>query len=134
MHDLALVAPSPKKFGYFFTALFIGLATLRWNSQPGLAYTCATAGVLFAVSAWRFPKILQPLNLLWFRLGLMMSAVVSPIVLGVLFYGLITPWSLFLKLCGMDLLRLKWDAKAPSYWLKKEKTITGEGSPFDVQY
>ena len=66
-------------------------------------------------------KILSPLNLLWFKFGLLLGKIVSPIVMGIIFFGVVTPISLLLKLFNKDVLNLKKN-KGKSYWVEKSKT------------
>ena len=64
--------------------------------------------------------LLAPLNRLWFRFGLLLNSIVSPIVMGLLFYLIITPFALFMRLTGKDLLHLRRDPEAASYWIQRE--------------
>jgi Saxitoxin biosynthesis operon protein SxtJ len=72
--------------------------------------------VISLFAAWT----LRPLNRLWSRLGLLLNRVVSPIVLGVIFYAVVTPVGFVLRARGRDLLRLRFDQTAPSYWIVRE--------------
>lgn len=67
------------------------------------------------------PTLLAPLNKAWYQLGLMMGRVVSPVVLGALFFIVITPVALFMRLIGRDALRIK-KQQVPSYWIKRDPT------------
>src|SRR6516225_5475358 len=71
---------------------------------------------LFLVAAWLKPALLNPLNRLWMKLGLLLHRVVNPIVMGLLFYGTIFPTGLVMRLRGRDLLRLRRDPAAETYW------------------
>ncbi len=66
------------------------------------------------------PSLLAPLNRVWTKFGLLLHKVVSPIVLGVMFYLVITPTGLLMRLFGKDPLRLKFDGTAKSYWIPRE--------------
>jgi hypothetical protein len=59
------------------------------------------------------------LNRLWLRFGLLLNRIVSPIVLGFLFYAVITPTGMIIRRAGRDPLRLQWDANAASYWIER---------------
>ncbi len=85
------------------------------------------AGV-FLVPALVFPKVLHPLNKLWMRFGALLQKIVSPIVLGALFFLTVTPMGLLMRLIGKDLLRLKKDPDASSYWIER----TPPGPPPDT--
>jgi len=66
-------------------------------------------------------KILTPLNKLWMRLGILLGAIVSPIVMGVVYFGVITPIGLIMKLFGKDVLNLNIDTNKNTYWTLKKK-------------
>ena len=63
--------------------------------------------------------MLHPLNRLWMRFGLLLHKVINPIVMGLLFYGTILPTGLVMRLRGKDLLRLKREPGAESYWIAR---------------
>ena len=75
---------------------------------------------LFGGFAVAVPKVLAPLNRLWFRFGLLLHKIVSPLVMGLMFYGLFTPYGVIMRMMGKDLLRLKLDPEAPSYWIERD--------------
>lgn len=111
---------SDRNFGFVFVTVFtiVSLWPL-WHGGPLRVWPLAVAFVL-AILAVAAPSRLHPLNVLWTRFGLLLNRIVSPVVLGVLFFLVITPTGLILKLLGKDLLRLKWDASASSYWLERD--------------
>nr|VFK79555.1 MAG: hypothetical protein BECKSD772D_GA0070982_105412 [Candidatus Kentron sp. SD] len=114
--------PSNRKFGFFFTAIFliIGLYFLSGESAS-FSYVLFCVAALFSLVTLVRAELLLPLNKLWLRLGLLLGMIVSPIVLGVIFFGLFTPISLLMKLFGRDELRLKLEARG-SHWKSKEMT------------
>jgi hypothetical protein len=78
-----------------------------------------TLAVAFLVVAWLRPALLGPLNRVWTRLGLLLHAVVSPLVMGVVFYGVVAPMGLCMRLLGKDPLRRRLDPAAASYWIER---------------
>src|SRR5262245_41907233 len=86
-------APAEKSFGVTFGAVFILLAIwLGFRSGPDtLTVVMAAVAIAFLVLAFIAPTALGPLNRLWFRFGLALHAVISPIILGLLFFGVVTP-------------------------------------------
>ena len=66
-------------------------------------------------------KVLTPLNKIWFKFGILLGNIISPIVMGIVFFFVITPIALSLRLFGKDLLNTKYDKKKQSYWIKREK-------------
>ena len=73
--------------------------------------------VIFAVIAQSWPVALAPLNLVWLKLGLLLHKIVSPVVLGLLFYTTVLPIGLVMRAFGKDPLRLRRDSAAESYWI-----------------
>jgi hypothetical protein len=110
---------SDRSFGIVFAVVFaaIGLAPLAFGG--GLRIWSVLVGAAFLVVALALPRVLAPLNRLWLRFGLLLHRIVSPIVLGIMFYLVITPIGLFMRAMGKDLLRLKFDQRLPSYWIER---------------
>jgi predicted membrane metal-binding protein len=111
---------SDRSFAAVF-ALVFGLVCL-WpvlfgGSPRGWAAAVALA---FALVGMLRPAWLAPLNRLWMRFGLLLGAVVSPIALGLLFYGVLTPIGVLMRLFGSDPLRLRRDPAMRSYWLPRQ--------------
>ena len=94
--------PTNRKFGWFFAALFVLLgAYAYWKLWAEVATAgFVILGVLFAVVTLVSPQLLSPLNRLWYGLGLALGKIVSPIVLGIFFFAIITPISLITRLFG----------------------------------
>jgi hypothetical protein len=72
---------------------------------------------LLLVTALVVPIVLRPFNRLWFRVGLLLGRIVNPIVTSAIFFLVVTPTALLFKILGKDLLRLRLDKQASSYWL-----------------
>lgn len=112
--------PSERRFGVLFAAIFAVLAVV--SLLKGVAvwpWVHGVLAVLFAaLAAWR-PACLAPLNRAWFHLGLLMGRVVSPLTLGVLFFGLITPVGCIGRWLGRDELRLRKQGRS-SHWVDRE--------------
>jgi hypothetical protein len=72
---------------------------------------------VFLAVAFLWPAALKPLNRLWFKFGLLLHAVVSPLVMGLLFYVAVWPTGLVMRALGRDLLRLKREPDSDSYWI-----------------
>lgn len=74
---------------------------------------------LFALVALVAPRALEPLNRLWFALGLLMGRITSPIFLAIFYYVVLTPLALLMRTTGKDFLRLRRDGAAASYWIER---------------
>ena len=118
--------PSNKKFGFFFTSIF-GLAALYFyvNSSISPAYTMAAVSTIFLLVTIVKNEILLPFNKLWMRFGLLLSIIISPIVLGIIFFGLFVPIAFVMRLKRRDELRLKFNKK-PSHWIPRREPIQPE--------
>jgi hypothetical protein len=66
-----------------------------------------------------WPAVLAPLNRIWTRFGLLLHRIVSPVVLGVMFFGVVTPMGLVMRALGKDPLRLRFDPAARTYWIER---------------
>jgi hypothetical protein len=96
----------------------IGAVRLYRGNDTGIYWLAAAAAFLVCAYFWTAP--LRPLNAVWHRLGLLLFAVVSPIVMGVVFYSTVAPIGLLMRLSGKDPLRLKLDRAARSYWIERD--------------
>ena len=72
------------------------------------------------LSAYLWPRLLAPFNWTWLKLGLLLHACVSPVLMAVLFYSTLTPIGLVLRLFGRDLLGLRFDRAAATYWILRQ--------------
>ena len=114
--------PSNKRFGMFFSLIF-ALAFLYFFDKPFEIYESLLLilSLLLLLISFTVPKILLPLNKSWMFFGFVIGKVVSPIILGVLFFFLITPIALFTKFIGRDELKLN-KKKTKTFWKIKEPT------------
>jgi hypothetical protein len=114
-----LQAGSDRSFGLVIGVAFavIGVLPLVRGDTPHW-WSLALAGAFLGAAA-AFPPILAPLNRLWHRLGRALHAVVSPVVMALLFYTTVTPTGLLMRALGKDLLRLRFDPDAPTYWIER---------------
>jgi len=116
---LNIKLPSNRKFGYFFTVIFsISCAYAYGNALHVTGAIMFCIAIFFLFSAILFPKLLTPINILWFRLGHLLGQITSPIILGIIFFMLITPTSLLLRMLGRDELKIK-KISLNSYWVDR---------------
>lgn len=110
---------SDRSFGLVFTAFFalVGLIPLL-HRHPIRRWALWTSGA-FLVVALLVPRILAPLNAVWARFGLLLSKITNPIVTGLMYYLIFTPAGILVRLLGKDLLRLKYDREAATYWIAR---------------
>ena len=101
-------------------ALALLAAYWAWRGNDWWLYALAFALPLLCLALAR-PGLLAPLNKAWTKLGLVIGAIVAPVVMGLIYFGVITPLAILARLVGKDFLRLESDASAPSYWLAREQ-------------
>ena len=120
IHSHSTVAVgSNRNFGLVFAGVFALLAfwpLIRSGAEP--RWWCAAVSVAFLGVALTRPDLLAPLNRLWMQFGLLLQKVVSPVIMAVMFFGVVTPTAFILRLLGKDLLRLNKKAQA-SYWIER---------------
>lgn len=113
--------PSNKKFGFFFTFVFIFVASYFFLSESIIiAYIFLSLAVAFLLITFINANALLFLNKLWMRFGQLLGTIINPIVLGIIFFMLIMPYSLIMRLFGRDELRLKL-RKRESHWKIREQ-------------
>ena len=113
--------PSNKKFGFFFSAVFLVVGTyFFFIERQTFASILFGIALVFLITTVFKAESLMPLNKLWMRFGILLGMIISPIVLAFIFFGLITPYGIFMRLIGRDELRLKRKTNK-SYWIHRSK-------------
>jgi hypothetical protein len=135
MKDIPL--PSDRSFGLTFAGVFgvlTGLALWRgWLGGRIWGYYLAAA-LVFLVISLAFPGVLRPLNKVWAMFGALLHKIVNPIMLGMIYFLVITPVALFFKAKGRDELRRKYDPAAKTYWVFREPPGPDGPSSFPRQF
>jgi hypothetical protein len=115
-----IVAGSDRSFGIVMAAALAAVTLLNvWHSGRLWPWTGGLAAMLLMAGLLR-PAVLHPLNLIWLRFGLLLHRVVNPVVMALLFYGTVLPTGLVMRILGKDLLRLKRQPDADSYWIVRQ--------------
>lgn len=118
--------PSNKKFGFFFTFVFAVASAYFYNAtSASWSYVFGLTSLLFLIISTVKAEILLPLNKLWMRFGHLLGMIVSPIVLGIIFFGLFLPIAFVMRLSGRDELRLKFIKKS-SHWIPRNDPLNSE--------
>ena len=116
--------PSNKRFGYFFSAIFfIVTGYFLYIENQKIGYIFAIILVLFLATTLINADLLRPLNKLWMHFGLLLGKIISPIVLGIIFFGFFTPYGIVMRLLGRDELCLE-KQKNKSQWKLRSKSTT----------
>jgi len=125
--------PSDRSFGLTFTAIFaLGGAWMAWKRRAYFPVLLCASGFFLLVSV-AFPRVLHRLNVAWMGLAAVLNRIVSPIVLGVIFFGLLTPIAAAMRLRGRDVLHRRFAYDRDSYWVTRDPPGP-DGSSFPRQF
>lgn len=111
---------SDRSFGLVIAAAFLLIALSPLRHHHALRWWALAVSAVFALVALVKPILLARVNWLWMKLGVLLGKVVSPVALGVLFYGVLTPLATVIRLAGKDPLRLRLDPGVDSYWIVRK--------------
>ena len=120
---------SNRSFGIVFFIVFLLIAIYPLINSGELRLWSLIISIFFLVLGLINSKILNPLNKLWFKFGIFLGEIISPIVMGIIFFFVVTPIGLLMRLLNKDLLNLKFNNKN-SYWIEK----TGPKSKMKNQF
>lgn len=111
---------SERGFGIVFAVVFliVGLWPLLDGSTP--RWWAMAIAATFLAAGYLFPVLLRPLNIVWFKIGMLMFKVVNPLTMALLFVTTIIPIGLLMRAFGKDVLRLKLEPDAQSYWIERD--------------
>ena len=110
-------------FGILFFIVFglIGLWPLLDKKSPSLIFL--TLAIIFLILGLINSSLLTPLNKYWIRFGELLGKIIAPIVMAVVYFMILTPLSLLIRIFGKDLLNIKFSNKQSSYWIKRNKNL-----------
>lgn len=113
---------SDRSFGFVMAAFFglVALFPLLHGPLSSIRWWALVVAAAFLAAALLWTAPLRPLNRAWLKFGLLLSKIVSPIVMMVLFYATVTPIGVLMRWTGKDPLRLRRNAAAASYWIPRE--------------
>ena len=118
-----------KSFGIVFFLFFLIVSLFPLFNDGNIRIWSLIIAVIFLVLGILNSKILTPLNKIWFRFGILLGSFVSPIVMGVVFFAIVTPTSIIMRVLGKNLLNLKRDNKK-TYWIERSKIKSKMGNQF----
>ena len=110
---------SNKSFGIVFFVVFLIIAIYPLTYSGDVRLWSVIISIIFLVLALLNSKILTPLNKLWFKLGIFLGRIISPIIMGIIFFLVVTPIGLIMRLLRKDVLNLKYNNNQ-SYWIEKK--------------
>ena len=114
---------SNRNFGlvFFIVLLIVSLWPLTYG-EP-IRIWLIIISMVFLILGLMNSKLLTPLNKLWFKFGILLGAIVSPIIMGIIFFLVVTPTGIIMHLLGKDLLNQKLNKSKKSYWIKRKELI-----------
>ena len=113
--------PSNRNFGVVFSIVFLIIAIWPILNQNEIRIWSIIISLIFLILGLINSKFLSPLNKAWFKFGLILGSVIAPIVMGIIYFLVVTPTGLIMKALGKDLLGLKKNKKN-TYWLEKDNS------------
>ena len=120
---------SNKSFGILFAIVFILIALWPLIKGNEIRLWSLIISIIFLTLGLVNSKILTPLNKLWFKLGIFLGNFIAPIIMGIIFFFVVTPTGIIMKLLGKDLIKLKKNNEN-SYWIKKNDIKTSIKNQF----
>jgi len=120
---------SEKSFGILFFIVFFLVGIWPLLNSDSIKLWSLAISFTFLIIAFLKQELLKPLNNSWIKLGEMLGKIISPIVMALIFFLILTPLSLIIRIFGKDLLKIKF-SKDNSYWIKREKNITSMDKQF----
>ena len=119
MKNSKIKISSNKSFGIVFFTVFLIIAIWPLLNGNDIRYWSLIISIVFLILGILDSKILTPLNKTWFKIGILLGNVISPIIMSIIFFLVVTPTSFIMKILGKDLLNLKKNTKN-SYWITKQ--------------
>jgi hypothetical protein len=118
--DEDLQGSSDRSFGFVFTGFFALVGGVKLYTGHAWALYWFAGAATFLAAALLAPRILGPLNRLWMKFALLLYAVMNPLTMAMLFFLVVTPIGVVMRLAGKDFLRTRLEPDASSYWLPRD--------------
>jgi len=121
--------PSNRNFGIVFFIVFLIIALWPILKQNEIRVWSLIISFIFFVLGLINSKLLAPLNKLWFKFGILLGNIIAPIVMGIVFFLVVTPTGLIMRFFRKDILKLKKNS-SDSYWINKDNTNSSMRNQF----
>lgn len=123
-HEVVTLPPSNRKFGLLFSAVFFALGLFPLIMVRHFTLWPWIASSLFLGAASFCPGFLGPFNRFWMKFGDVLHRIVSPVILGIMFFLMITPMGLLMRMFGKRLLAREFNPEIESYWVTREPSVS----------
>jgi len=121
---------SNRSFGIVFFIVFLLISLWPLINDENIRWWSFFISIIFLFLGLIDSKVLSPLNKIWFKFGIILGRIVSPIVMGIIFFAVVTPIGIFMRLIGKDLLGMKFSKNKKTYWINREKIKTSMKQQF----
>ena len=121
---------SNRSFGLLFFIVFLTIGLWPLKNGDNLNLYFSVTSLIFLILGLVNSKLLSPLNKAWIKFGEILGLIIAPIVMAFVYFIFLTPVSLVVRVFGKDLLRVKFNKKIDSYWIKRKKNL----SPMNKQF
>tara|TARA_B100000674_G_scaffold147982_1_gene117286 strand:+ start:99 stop:482 length:384 start_codon:yes stop_codon:yes gene_type:complete len=111
---------SNRSFGIVFFIVFFLIAIYPLLNNSDIRFWSLVISIIFLILGLLNSKILSPLNRIWFKFGIFLGKIVSPLVMGLIFFAVVTPIGILMRITNKDLLNLKFNKKS-TYWIEKKE-------------
>ena len=112
---------SNRNFGLTFFIVFLCLGLWPLTNDESIIIWSIIISLIFLFLGLTNSKLLTPPNILWFKFGMFLGAIFAPIAMGAVFFLVVTPIGLIMRLLGKDILKKKYNKKEKSYWIQRNK-------------
>ena len=121
---------SNRSFGLVFFVLFLIVALWPLKYEEDIRLWSLVISIIFFILGVINSKLLTPLNKLWFKFGILLGSIVSPFVMGIIYFAVVTPIGVLMRLLGKDLLKTTKTKSISTYWMKRDKKQTSMKKQF----
>ena len=119
--DSKIKISSNRSFGLLFFVIFLIVALWPLKSGEDIRLWSLVLSIIFFILGVFNSKLLTPLNKLWFKFGILLGSIVSPLVMGIVYFLVVTPTGILMRILGKDLLKTSKVKNTSTYWIKRDK-------------
>ena len=119
--DSKIKISSNRNFGLVFFVVFLIVALWPLKHNEDIRLWSLVLSIIFFILGILNSRLLTPLNKLWFKFGILLGSIVSPIIMGIVYFTVVTPTGVLMRLLGKDLLRTSKIKNTSTYWIKRDK-------------
>ena len=115
---------SNRSFGLVFFVIFLIVALWPLKSGEDIRLWSLVLSIIFFILGIFNSKLLTPLNKLWFKFGILLGSIVSPLIMGIVYFLVVTPIGILMRILGKDLLKTSKVKNTSTYWIKRDKQLS----------